>query len=95
MGISWCDEVCMKKRGRRSIGDTWWQNEDVKEAISRKKNAQKAMCQNSTEENKKYESMENKVKKASSKAMKMKAEEELTELRNCPNGMLRVVDCRL
>ena len=24
-----CDEVCWKKRGRRSKGDTWWCNEEV------------------------------------------------------------------
>ena len=27
-----CDEVCGKRK-RRSIGDTWWWNEDVKEAV--------------------------------------------------------------
>ena len=26
-----CDEVYWKKRGRRSKGDTWWWNEEVKE----------------------------------------------------------------
>ena len=26
-----CDEVCGKKRGRRSKGDTYWWNEVVKE----------------------------------------------------------------
>ena len=40
-----CDEKCWKKRGR-SKGDTWWWNEEVKEAVSRKKDAHKAMCQN-------------------------------------------------
>ena len=29
-----CDEVCGKKRGTRSKGDTWWWNEDVEEAVS-------------------------------------------------------------
>ena len=38
--------------GRRSKGDTWWLDEEVKEAVLRKKDACKAMCQNSTEENK-------------------------------------------
>ena len=60
----------MKKRGRRSKGDTLWWNEDIKEAVSRKKDAHKAMCQNNTEENKiKYKSMKNKAKKAVSKAI--------------------------
>ena len=47
-----CDEVCGKKMWRRSKGDTWWRNEEVKEVVSRKKEAHKAMCRNSTEENK-------------------------------------------
>ena len=50
--IKACDEVCIKNRGRRSKADTWWWNEEVKEADSRKKEAHKAMCQNSTEESK-------------------------------------------
>ena len=66
-----CDEVCGKKRGRRSKGDTWSWNEEVNEAVSRKKEAHKAMCQNSTEENKRrHKSMKN---KAVSKAMREKA----------------------
>ena len=28
-----CDEVCGKKRGRKDRGNTWWWNEDVKDAI--------------------------------------------------------------
>ena len=76
-----CDEVCEKKRGRRSKGYTWWWNEEVMGAVSRKKEAHKAMCQNSTEENKRrYESMKNKAKIAVSKATREKAEEALTEL---------------
>ena len=55
-----CDEVCGMKRGRRSKGNTWWWNEEVKEAVSRKK-AHKAMCQNSTVENmRRYKRMKNK-----------------------------------
>ena len=57
-----CDEVCWKKRGRRSKGDTWWWNEQVKEAVSRKKEAHRAMCQNIAEENKRrYKMMKNKA----------------------------------
>ena len=64
----------------------------MKEAVSRKKEAHKAMCQNSTEENKsRYKSMKSKAKKAVSKAMREKAEEVLTELQKCPYGMLRLV----
>ena len=62
----------------------------VKEAVSRKKDAHKAMRQNSTEENKRrYKSMKN---KAVSKAMREKAEEVLTELDNCPNRLFRQVE---
>ena len=46
------DDVCWKKRWRRSTEDTWWWNEEVKEALSRKKDAHVTMCQNNTEENK-------------------------------------------
>ena len=35
---------CGKKRGRRSKEDTWGWNEEVLEAVSRKKYAHKAMC---------------------------------------------------
>ena len=71
-----CDEVCVKKRRKRSKGDTWWWNEEVKEAVSIKKEAHKAMCQNSTEENKRRnKSMKNRAKNAVTKAMKERAEE--------------------
>ena len=53
-----CGVVCGKKRSRRSNGDTGWWNEEVKETsrkikeLSREKDAHKALCRNSTEENK-------------------------------------------
>ena len=51
---------CVVRRGRTSKGDIWWWNEEVKEAASRKKEAHKAMCQDSTEENKsRHKSMKN------------------------------------
>ena len=31
-----CDQVSGKKSDRRSKGDTWWQNEAMNDAISRK-----------------------------------------------------------
>ena len=71
--------------------EKWW-NEEVKEAVSRKKEAHKAMCHNSTQKNKsRYKSIKNKANKAVSKAMREKAEEALTELQNCPNGMIKQV----
>ena len=55
----------LEVEGRRSKGDTWSWNEDVKEAISWKKDAHKAMCQNCTEVNKsRYKGMKNNAKKA-------------------------------
>ena len=43
-----CDEVSEKTKGRRRKGDIWWWNEEVKETVSRKKEAHKAMFENST-----------------------------------------------
>ena len=65
-----CDEVC----GKRSKGDIWWLNDEIVEAILRKKDAHKVLCRNGTEKNKRrYESMKNKAKKAFSKTMREKA----------------------
>ena len=64
----------------------------MKEAVSRTKEAHKAMCQNSTKENKRrHKSIKNKANKAVSKAISEKAEEALTELQNCHNRMFRLV----
>ena len=61
----------------------------MKEAILQQKLAHKAKCMNSNDENKnRYESMKNKAKKVISKPMREKAEEVITELKNCQNGML-------
>ena len=52
------------------------------------------MCQSSTENKKRYESMKNKSKKAFSKEMSKKVEEVLIELKNYLNvmfGLLRVL----
>ena len=66
-----CDYMCGKKRGRRSKGDSWWWNEGVKEAVSKNKEAHKAICQNNAEANKRrYKSMRNKAMKAVSKGLK-------------------------
>ena len=71
-----CDDVYGKKE-RGSKGDTPWWNAEGKEAVLRKKDAQKAMFKNSNEENqRRYKSIKY---KAVSKAMKEKVEEALTE----------------
>ena len=72
----------------RHVGRGWggdmtkcW-NEDVKEAIIRKKDGCKVMCQNSTEENMNwYEGMKNKAK-AVSKALMEKAVVGITDLKS-------------
>ena len=70
-----------EEEGGRSKGGTRWWNDEVKEAVSGKKDGHKAMHEdnNSTEENKKRDkNMKNKANKAVSIAMTEKAEEALT-----------------
>ena len=51
----------------------------MKDAVSRKRDMQKAVCQDNTEENmRKYKGMKNRAKKPVPKAMRKKAEEALT-----------------
>ena len=66
----------MWEKRERSKGDTWWWNEEVKEADFKEERCKQG---HNTENNKMYKSMKNKAKKAVSKAMKEKAEEALTE----------------
>ena len=42
------DEVCQKKRCRRSKEDIWWWNVEVKDMKSRKKDTHMVRCWNST-----------------------------------------------
>ena len=50
------------------------------------------MRQNSTEENKRrHKSIENKVNKAVSKALREWLKRRLLNYKNCPNGMVRLV----
>ena len=46
--------MCGKKIGEKGKDDTWWCNEEVKQAISRKKDAHRLMCGNSTKNKKAY-----------------------------------------
>ena len=58
----------------------------------KERSTHEAMCQNSTEENKRrYFSLRHNAKKAVSKTMSEKAKEELTELQNCPCWMFWLV----
>ena len=87
-----CDNLCGKKLSRRSEGNTWWWNVDVKEAISRKKEAHKNLCKYRTEENKiMYKKQRNLARKTVAKAMKAEAEKELKNLRRNPNDIFKLV----
>ena len=84
------DDMCEKKWGMGSKEDTWWWNEEMKEAFSRRKDAHKAMCRNSTKENKRwYKSMNNKAKKAVSKATG-RGRRGPYLIQNCQNRMFRL-----
>ena len=68
-----CDEVCVKMMGR-SNRDTWWWNIVVKKAVSRKKDARKAMFWDSTEKNKRmYRCIKNNAKNAVLRSMRENA----------------------
>ena len=76
-----------EEREERSGGHRWW-NEDVKEAILRKKDAHKEMCKSGTEANKaRYKNM-----KVVAKAMKEATEQELRELSEHPNKVFKLVN---
>ena len=72
-----CEEVCGKKKDRRSHGDTWSWNEEVKKAIQQKKVALK-MCKNRSEENKARYNIKNRTKKVDANSMRKEDEKELT-----------------
>ena len=87
-----CDDLCGKTKGRRDQGNTWWWNEQVKEAIDRKKKAFKTWCKNRTAENKSnYRKARNRTKKVVAKAMKQAAEEEMKVLYNKSNDVFKLV----
>ena len=59
-----CDEACSKKKGGRNHEDNWSWNEEMKEAIRKKKVAYQKMCENLSEKNKaKYKNIKNLAKK--------------------------------
>ena len=64
-----CDELCGKTTARGDRENTWWWNEQVKDAIDRKKKALKLWCTNRSAENKnKYRKARNETKKVIAKA---------------------------
>ena len=87
-----CDELCGKTKGRRDQGNTWWWNEQVKEAINRKKKAFNTWCKNRSPENKNnYRKARNQTKEVVAKAMKQAAEEEMKVLCDRPNEVFKLV----
>ena len=89
-----CDEVCGKTRGKSIRGDTWWWNDQVKEAITRRKDAYKELCKNGTDENKaRYKNMKNHAKKMVAKAMKEEVEKGLREVCENPSKVWKMMKC--
>ena len=86
-----CDELCGKKV-RKNGGSKWWWNEEVRNAIGKKKEAFKPFCKTGLEEHKIfYRKMRNQTKKVIAKAMKTEAEKEMEELREKPNKIFKFV----
>ena len=86
------DELCGKKKVRKNGGNKWWWNEEVRNAIARKKKAFKTFCKTGLEEHKMlYRKMRNQTKKVIAKAMTTEAEKEMEELREKPNKNFKFV----
>ena len=87
-----CDELCGKTKGRGDRGNTWWWNEQVRDAIDRKKKAFKLWCMNRSMESKNnYRKARNATKKVIAKAMKQEAEEDISMLCSKPNDVFKFV----
>ena len=87
-----CDELCGKTKARGDRGNPWWWNEEVNDAIDRKKKAFKLWCMNRSAENKnKCRKARNETKKVIAKAMRLEAEEEMNVLCTTPNDVFKFV----
>ena len=87
-----CDELCGKTKGRGDCGNTWWWNEQVRDAIDRKKKAFKLLCTNrSMESTNNYRKARNETKKVIAKAIMQEAEEEMNVLCTKPNDVFKFV----
>ena len=76
-----CDEVCGKKKSRRDRGDMWLRNEEVKDAIARKKPAFKELCRLPSEKYEtKYKPLRSQSRKIVTEAIRKEAKQELNDL---------------
>ena len=81
-----------KKLVRQDGGNTWWSNEEVKDAVAKKKKAFKDLCKDRCEANKMlYKKIRNKTKKVVASAMRNEAEKETKDLREKPNHVYKLV----
>ena len=87
-----CDELCGKKKVGKTGGNKWWWNEEVRNAIARKKEAFKTFCKTGLKKHKiSYRKMRNQTKKVIATAMKTEAEKEMEQLREKPNKIFKFV----
>ena len=81
-----------KDESEGTRGNTWWWNEQVKDAIDRKKKAFKLSCTNRSAESKyKYRKARNETKKVIAKAIKQGAGEEMNVLSTKPGEWSKMV----
>ena len=86
-----CDELCGKTKGGGDRGNTWWWNEQVRDAIDRKKKSFKLWCTNRSLKSKNnYRKARNETKKVIAKAIKQEAEE-MNVLYTKPNDVFKFV----
>ena len=79
-------------KGRGDRGNTWWWNEQPKDAIGCKKKRFKIWCKTQSAKNKSdYRRTRNRAKKVLAKAMKQEAEEEMNALYNKPYDLFKFV----
>ena len=82
--------MCGKTKGRGDRENEWWWNEQVRDAIDRKKKAFKWWCTNRSAESKNnYWKARNETKKVIAKAMKQEAEKEMNVQCTKPNDVFK------
>jgi len=85
-------EICGVSKGKPQHGETWWWQQDVQDAIKRKKESFKKWKKEPSEENKRHYQKDKKgAKKAVANAMKSEAEKELVEIGRCKNVIFQKI----